>query len=33
MARNMLKKGLDISLVSEISGLTIEEIQELIKNR
>ena len=33
MARNMLKKGLDISLVSEISGLNIEEIQELIKNR
>ena len=31
IARNMLKKGLDISLVSEISGLTIEEIQELTK--
>ena len=31
MARNMLKKGLDMSLISEISGLNIEEIQELTK--
>ena len=31
MARNMLNKGFDIKLVSEISGLTIEEIKSLTK--
>ena len=29
IAKNMLKKGLDINLISELSGLTIEEINEL----
>ena len=29
MARNMLKEGLDINLIAKISGLTIDEIQEL----
>ena len=31
MAKNMLKKGFDITVISEISGLTIEEIQKLTK--
>ena len=31
MARNMLNKGFDIKLVSEISGLTIEEIKSPTK--
>ena len=31
MARNMLKKGFDITVISEISGLTIEEIESLTK--
>ena len=29
MAKNMLKEGLDINLISKISGLSIEEIQNL----
>jgi predicted transposase YdaD len=35
MARNMLKEGLNINLISKISGLTIEEIKKLtnIKNK
>jgi hypothetical protein len=31
MARNMLKKGFDVKIISEISGLTIKEIEELTK--
>ena len=31
IAKNMLKKGLDIILISEISGLSIEEIKKLKK--
>ena len=31
IARNMLKKGLDVNLISELSGLTIEEINKLKK--
>ena len=33
MAKNMLKEGLDMNLIAKISGLTIEEIQELSKNK
>jgi len=29
IARNMLKKGLDVNLISELSGLSIEEIENL----
>ena len=29
-AKNMLSKGLDIKLVSQCTGLTIEEIKELV---
>ena len=29
IAKNMLKKGLDINLISELSGLTIEEVEKL----
>jgi predicted transposase/invertase (TIGR01784 family) len=31
MARNMLKEGLNINLIAKISGLTIDEIEELTK--
>ena len=31
IAKNMLKKGLDVNLISELSGLTIEEINKLKK--
>ena len=33
MARILLQSGVDINIISQSSGLTIEEIQELIKNR
>ena len=33
MARNMLKEGLEINLVSKISGLSIKEIQGLTNNQ
>ena len=33
MARNMLKDNVDINTISKYTGLTIEEIQELIENR
>jgi hypothetical protein len=29
MARNMLKEGFDVNLISKISGLSIEEIKNL----
>ena len=29
IAKNMLKKGLDVNLISELSGLTIEEVEKL----
>jgi len=31
IAKNMLKKGLDINLISELSGLAIEEVEKLDK--
>jgi predicted transposase/invertase (TIGR01784 family) len=30
IAKNMMQKGLDISLVSEVTGLSIEELDELV---
>jgi len=29
----MLKKGFDMKIISEISGLTIEQIESLTKNK
>lgn len=31
IATNMLKKGSEVEFVSEVTGLTIEEVKELVK--
>jgi hypothetical protein len=33
MAKNILKEGLDITLIAKISGLTIDEIKVLTSNQ
>jgi len=33
IAKNMLKKGMDLSVISEITNLTVEEIKAIEKNK